>query len=375
MSAEPLSFKNILSGETAFYHQPNYVEDTRRDLNQEIPLPVSYTWNEESQLPILAKQIVSIFLFPIIGIYQLIHSLAAKLLILPSSTPILCGLARTYAHDLRSRLVSDGDRLVLDPWKYKRITVEVDGYKIDGMIIGTASTLNNGRWLLASAGNGMFYEQEMFYDRNVKKILTNVHSNALLFNYPGVGASSGLPNRQAMAKAYRAMLNFLEDQEKGIGAQEIIGYGYSIGGGVQGDALKTHPLKKDIKYLFIKDRTFSSISAYASNIIKPLGILPKILDWNIDSVESSKNLQASEIILQRGRVRTCTEIFDASTIEDDGEIKATASLAKALLEDKNYANKNKAFIAIPESHCDLLADRSLLSGKIEEFLQLPAPLS
>ena len=106
--------------------------------------------------------------------------------------------------------------------------------------------------------------------------------NAIVFNYPGVGASSGLPNRQAMAKTYRAMLNFLEDRTNGIGATEIIGYGHSIGGGVQGDALKTHELKKDVKYVFVKSRTFSDLSTTASLLMaKPFGFLVKILGCNI----------------------------------------------------------------------------------------------
>ena len=182
-------------------------------------------------------------------------------------------------------------------WKVKRLTIEVDGYHIDAAIMGKAATLENGRWVLTSNGNGSFYENH-FHDHNFKQILSKIDRNTILFNYPGVGCSPGLPNRQAMAKAYRAVLAFLEDQKNGIGAKEIIGYGHSIGGGIQGEALNSHTLKKDIKYVFIKGRTFSELASVASKTSWLMGALVKLLGWNINTLESSKRLKAPEIILQ-----------------------------------------------------------------------------
>jgi hypothetical protein len=359
------SFKDILNGDQAFYNQPDYLDATRRDLAQNEPLPVNYTWNTENKIFRIAKQIFSIIIFPI-GIYKLLHALAGNVALLPASCPSLMGYPENHANDSRSNISLHGE------WKYKRITVEVDGYKIDATIVGKASTLNNGRWMLASIGNGEFYEDKLSYSHDFKKILSEVNGNAIVFNYPGVGASSGLPNRQAMAKAYRAMLNLLEDQKNGIGAKEIIGYGHSIGGGVQGDALKTHELKKDVKYVFVKSRTFSDLSTTASMLTnKPLGFLVKMLGWNMDSVESSKKLQAPEIIMQRANVKCgYEELNDSSKIIGDGIIPANASLAKALLEDNKCPKQNKVFIGMQEQHNDELKDPSFLAKKIEAFLKI-----
>ncbi|MBA3603760.1 MAG: hypothetical protein H0W50_09005 [Parachlamydiaceae bacterium] len=283
-------WQNCLSGENAFYNKENYLEATKEDFSQGKSLPVSYTWNTESKILRIAKLIFSIIIFPV-GIYKLIHSLVGKVL-LPASSPSRMGLPANYANNARQQVNLNGD------WKYKRLTIEVDGYKIDATIMGKEATFDNGRWTLLSNGNGEFAEEGHMASGNFIKILSEVNSNGIVFNYPGVGSSSGLPNREAMAKVYRAMLNFLEDKEKGIGAKEIIGYGHSIGGGAQGDALRTHDLKKNVKYVFVKSRTFSDLSTEASLLVnKPAGFLLKIFGWNMGSVESSKNLKAPEIIM------------------------------------------------------------------------------
>jgi Chlamydia CHLPS protein (DUF818) len=354
------SFQNILDGPNAFYKQIDYVAATKRDLSQKKPLSVSYTWNTEHKVIRIVKQIFSVIIFPV-GIYKLLHALAGKVALLPASSPSLIKIPKNHADESRSSISLEGD------WKYKRITVEVDGYKIDAMIVGQAATLNNGRWVLASNGNGEFYEDKL--SGNLQHILGAVYANAIVFNYPGVGASSGLPGREAMTKAFRALLTFLEDKKNGIGAEEIIAYGHSIGGGVQGDALKAHELKKDVKYVFVKSRTFSNLSTEASlGFAKPFGFLVKILGWNMDSVESSKKLKAPEIILQTANVVGYEELKDSSKIIDDGVIPAKASLAKALLEDDKCPKENKIFIGMQEGHNSGVYDPSFLAGKINALL-------
>lgn len=358
------SFKNMLSGDMAFYNQTDYLDSTRRDFVQPKPLLVNYRWNSESSIRRIAKQVFSIIVFPV-QTYKLLHSFAGKVALLPSATPTLLGYSKNYANYARSNISLN------NMWKYKRITVEVDGYKIDAMIVGKASTLNNGRWVLASNGNGEFYEDKLSCNNDFRRILSEIKSNGIVFNYPGVGASSGLPSREAMAKAYRAMLNLLEDQKNGIGAKEIIGYGHSIGGGVQGDALKNHDLKKDVKYVFVKSRTFSDLSTTASTLtIKPLGFLVKILGWNMNNVKSSKQLQAPEIIMQTAAVEKCEQLSDSLKIIDDGIISAKASLAKALLDDNNFINQNKVFIGMEECHNERLSNPLFLAQTIERLLKI-----
>lgn len=358
-------FRDSLTGDRAFYNQPNYLDATRVDFTRTEPLPVTYTWNTTNKILRISELIFSIIIFPI-EVYKLLHSLAGKIALVPASTPSLMGYTNDHANESRSNIS------LRHGWKYKRITIEVDGYKVDAMIVGKPSTFHNGRWVLPSLGNGEFYEDALSDDSSVKSLLRSVAGNALVFNYPGVGASSGLPSRDAMTKAYRAMLSFLEDQEKGIGAKEIIGYGHSLGGGVQGDALLTHVLKKDIRYVFVKSRTFSDLYTEASLVTnKVLGFLVKFFGWNMNSVASSKQLKAPEIIMQTARVKEDCEIMDSSLIRNDGVIRANASLAKALLEDKGCSKENKVFIGMRERHCDPIRNPSFLAQKIQMLLQRP----
>ena len=226
------------------------------------------------------------------------------------------------------------------------------------------------QWVLASLGNGALYEDQLSCDGELKAILSKTQANGIVFNYPGVGASTGSPNRKAMEKAYRVVLAFLEDDKKGIGAKQIIGYGYSIGGGVQGDALKVHKLKKGIKYVFVKSKTFSNMSKLVTSLMKSriLGFLIKPIGWNMGSIESSKKLQASEITMQTANVETYELLNDSSKIKFDEVIRVEGSLAKELLEDPSCPKDNKLFIGMPEMHVESLADPSFLAQKIDELL-------
>ncbi|MES2200356.1 MAG: hypothetical protein V4489_09355 [Chlamydiota bacterium] len=152
-----------------------------------------------------------------------------------------------------------------DEWSHKCFTLDVDGYKIDATILGNRGASSSKRWVLGSFGNGGCYQEEMYDSKYFKPLLTELKANAIVFNYTGVDKSSGPPNRKAMAKAYEIMLKILEDKTDGLGAEEIVGYGHSIGGGVQSDGIKNHKFKPTIKYVFIKDRTFSNASKVFGN--------------------------------------------------------------------------------------------------------------
>lgn len=357
-------FHELLSGQKAFYNQPDYLEAAKRDFSRIKPLPTTYNWNTEHKIFRIAKLILSILIFPI-GIYNLLHSLIGKVAVLRAATPHLLGYQKKHADIRRSQISLDGE------WKYKRMTIQVDGYKIDAMIVGKTSTLGNGRWMLASHGNCEYYEELVSIRHDFKRIFSAVNSNAILFNYPGVGASTGNPSRQAMVKAYRGVLSFLEDKQNGVNAKEIIGYGHSIGAGVQGEALETHTLKNEIKYLFVKKQTFSDLSKVATSYTnsKLVGFLVKFFGWNINPLTSSMQLQAPEIIMQTANIHWYEEIIDSSQIIDDGVIVARASLAKAMLENNKCARKNKVFIGMKESHNIGLINPEFLAKRINAFLK------
>jgi|GEM_PF-717447 len=358
---------DILGGPNAFYQELDYLASTERDLAENKTLPTRYTWKTERHISGTEYKIIRLIKDIFLVIVYPLHILVGFIVV-----PASIGFSREDATKARSTILNQD---ASEQWKFKRLTVEVDGYRVDAMIVGKPSTLSNGRWLLQSNGNYELYENKFEANgSDLQQILRKIEGNALVFNYPGVGASSGFCSRQAMVKAYRAMLKFLEDKEKGIGAKQIIGWGHSIGGGVQGDALKTHELKEDIEYVFVKRQTFSDLQTIASALTnRPLGFLVKIFGWNISSIESSKKLNAPEIIMQTANVQgDYEELDDSSKIIDDGVITAEASLAKRLLDDKECPREKKGFIGMPERHNDILRYPSFLAEKINDFL---TPLS
>ncbi len=247
-------------------------------------------------------------------------------------------------------------------WKYKRFTVRVDGLNIDATVMAQESTLHNGRWVLNSLGNIQLYEQKIKNSWRLKRILKQTGSNAVLFNYPGVESSSGEPRTKTLVKAYQTMLKFLETEVK---AKEIIGYGYSIGGGVQGESLKTHSFKDGIRYLFIKDRSFSSLARVVSSWTG-LGFLLPALGWSLNSIDSSRRLSSlgiPEIIMQ-------TTGIDRRTLVSDGVISVNASQAKAVWIDSPLPLHNKHFIGLGERHRTKLSNGAIkrLSTRINQIL-------
>lgn len=364
------SIKNLLSGQQAFYKQQDYYEKTKKDLASSNLMPVVYEYNTQNntdnKIIQFVKKIFSFILSPI-------HQFLGKVAFLPSSNPTKLKISPHYYNDRRK-----GIEVQNNEWKFKRFTVQVGKDKIDAMIVGKEATLGNGRWVLVSNGNSQFYEQ-YFSGKNssnvsqdISRLVSELNGNALIFNYPGVGCSTGGPSKESMVKAYEAMLKFLEDKEKGISAKEIIGYGFSIGGGVQGTALGTHQFQPDINYVFAKRQTFSSLSKEAASMTNlPIGFLVKALGWELSSEKSSKALQYPELVIQTANIPVDQNhenlMKRPCKIIDDNVIFAKASLAEELLKDQQFSAKKYIF-GVHENHQQPLKDYRYFAGKILKML-------
>lgn len=106
---------------------------------------------------------------------------------------------------------------------YERVTLEAeDGHKLTGWVIPGESE----RWLLYFHGNG----------ENISSYLTlmpELHAlglNVLLFDYRGYGESEGVPSESGLYADARAAYAFLRN--RGVPAEGIILYGFSLGSGV-----------------------------------------------------------------------------------------------------------------------------------------------
>lgn len=338
-----------------FYNEQDYLKRTSAELGQKNLVPVvSYTWNTQPRIVRLIKEVVSyVFLF----LYHIFHILAGRLIV-PSSM--------LYGENQYAR----ASNLTLNntDWKYKRITLQVDGIKIDAMIIGKKNTLSNRRWLLYTNGNGEFFEINVGRGR-VTEIISEIGANALVWNYPGSGASEGISKRASLEKAYKLVLRFLEDPD-GIGADEIIGYGNSLGGGVQASALKSYKLNPTRKYVFVYSRTFKNLGSVVGWLsCRPLSIFVSIFGWNFDTISAVKKIKVPQIILQTAEVENYTFLRSSERIKHDDVIHPEASLAKALMDDKNWDKDNKVVIGIKDMHNDHFSEARVLGEKINIALK------
>ena len=190
-----------------------------------------------------------------------------------------------------------------------------------------------------------------------------MRSGALFFNYPGVGKSQGWPKKSLILKAYYALLKLLEDPN-GLGAKDIIGYGWSLGGGVQSEALQYHSFNPSINYVFIKDRTFYSLVRTVVDVAgTSLSKIAKFSKWELNSFASSNWLSKHnipEIIVQCGFVAYESTIDketnshfplkNLSQIRDDVIVTAKASLAKKILNSPSFPKKSQKLLITKENH-------------------------
>lgn len=295
-----------LTGENAFYLQPN-----PEDLDQlaRAKPEVAYTCCIEKEDG--GSRVWQIVKNILCSPYCLVHYLAG-LVILRSAFLSLGGIIERYLVNYRVELLKGNEG-----WTHKRLAVGINGMKIDAMVIGKPETFDNGKWLLFSSGNGAFYEgvRTIYQDyetdlasrypdgvitHHLYPMLSKINANAVIFNYPGVGASTGWPVLQNLIDSYKGMLNFLEE---GLKAKKIIGWGWSIGAGIQAEALRSHDFKENVEYLWIKDRTFSRLSDAVSNMLyKIVGVFIRFFGWEMDCVNSSKELKTPEVIVQSGKL-------------------------------------------------------------------------
>lgn len=346
-----------LSGNNAFYKHLDYESITKSELTSPTVLPkCDYKYETESKVWRVVKIILAI-LIPLIGLYWGLHALAGKAIVpvpfdnsddgIVSQVIYDSSRSRRVANEWRTDFVQSLSFKDDNSWKVKRLTIEVNGTLIDAMIVGKPSTLGNKRWVLQSVGNADLYEAHLPPER----MLTELNGNALVFNYPGKGASEGFRERSTLVNTYKAMLNFLEDQKEGIGAKELVLYGHSLGGVVQGEALASHELKKEVRYVAVKDRTPADLSLAAKGMFGCCaGVAVKILGWNISAVESSKNLKCPEIILHTSdKDSPYPVINDPQDIKFDGLLTPEASLGKVLL-DSPSRRSNQYVIGLRETH-------------------------
>ncbi|MCB1213446.1 MAG: hypothetical protein KDK40_04025 [Chlamydiia bacterium] len=205
------------------------------------------------------------------------------------------------ANMLSEMVAYDEDLDVMAKFHLKRGCVKVKDRPVDVLLLVNKACPESRRWVLYSGGNGQMMET---FAGSHRHIFAELNSHIVLFNYPGTGASCGWATRESLTETYLAMMDFVEDPISGLGAKEAIYCGFSIGGVVQGEALKQFDFQKnpDVRRLFIKDRTLTDLHTVVSKLVcRPLAYLVSLLGWNMSSKESSEGLNGREILIDASK--------------------------------------------------------------------------
>jgi len=118
--------------------------------------------------------------------------------------------------------------------------------------------------------------------------------NELRYHQPGeltsaIGLASRMVDQKKMIELKEKKL--VQSQE----ANKVFGFGYSIGGLIQGDALNDYSLKQGIQYCFAKDRTGSSMW----NALHGLGKIAWVMGNKLNAEKSTKETIVPQVVIQR----------------------------------------------------------------------------
>ena len=342
--------------------------------------PKRVSFHREDRVWRIAKEILSVVFFPV-GLYRAWHRLVGLAVVPASIREVL--IKTGWMQNSQQKLNDSLKKLKNQGWTLQRICIESDGLQIDATLLLPPNAIQN-RWTLYSTGNNEKYEDILSLDTYCQDLFgeKGLQTNVLLFNYPGVGKSGGLPSRSGCVQAYRTLVRWLEDE---VQAKELIGFGHSIGGGIQGEAIAHHKEKEGIRYCFIKDRTFSHLSDVAKDLTdartpKFKGILGSIVkkivelsSWNINTLEASLQTRFPEVIVQTSQSPGTNPMVplvpDKNTelwrqLVTDDIIRSEMSLAIDLdTQKKRIQNVSKTVLLVPESHNKPIGKDSILHLK------------
>ncbi len=353
-----------LYGPRAFYNNPEYPVQMRRDFTLSGRLPVSYEWNPRpSDIEDTEWRIVKCvrYIFHVIAAWAIVPASFLSFFASFSCIVSLCPTLSFYnTQNLRKLFCPLAESF----WKCQRTTISADGNDVDTVLMINSMNPNPKKWMVAALGNGQLYEGTLHPLSQLREVAEHAGCNLIVFNYPGVGESSGFCTREAMENACLGVINFVEEKAQ---ADELILYGHSIGGGVLADAFARHERKEGVNYTFVASRTFSDLSTLVSKYsYEWLGSFVQMIGWDIHPASSLENLPVPTVVLQTASNQDGWKVLQNSSelAFTDKIILKEASLAGALL--KPSQREDLICVGIPETHNVPFRDPSLVSTYIEE---------
>lgn len=229
---------------------------------------------------------------------------------------------------------------------FREVTVEKNGCRYSGFMLGKNEHAQNGQWVLQAQGNSVSVEESA---QKFAEAYGELGFSTLFLNGPGVGESEGEATPDQIGEAQQGGIELLEF----CSAKKIVIAGFSLGAAAVGKAIEKHKFRSDIQYLVIRQMAFNNCSTVAEKHAGRVGKY-SIIDRGLemDNVQSSMRLQQldiPEIIIQSSKI--CQpellipdgpdENLAKDAFADDGVIPADASLGYSLI--KLGITRNKKF--------------------------------
>lgn len=294
----------------------------------------------------LIKLLLAVVFFPL-GLVMFLSGFC-QALVLPAAFMGGClgRLLRIFGYIGRKDLVHPFHNIARDIRikKIERTPIQYDHVLVDSIELH----LNNAkptRWILVSDGNffGMENRFKLLGCRNpLVDLAEKLEANLLFFNYPGVVSSRGPVSKEGLVKSYQACVRYLKDPQQGLGAKEILGYGISLGGAVQAEALKDEVLdgSNGVQWILIKDRTFTSMREVGKSLFGKFGVwLTRGFGWDMEPAKISETVCCPEIFIYSSQI-------GSQVVASDGKFEPNLSFASAFVKEGTLINTPKPKVPI-----------------------------
>ncbi|CAG7826806.1 unnamed protein product [Allacma fusca] len=224
---------------------------------------------------------------------------------------------------IRAPLEEARSKYVIEKGGVRHRVQSADNNSIDTMLFDRRNdaTPNGKTLVICCEGNAGFYEIGMI------STPIELGYSILGWNHPGFGGSTGVPYPKTELNAAEAVFDFAT-KELGFKEENILIYGWSIGGFPASHLARSHP---NIKGLIL-DATFDDIMPLA--LPRMPVILSPVVQWTI---RHHVNLQVSqELAGYPGPIRVIRRTEDEIIADPPGELKSNRGnyLLKDLIEQR-----------------------------------------
>lgn len=241
-------------------------------------------------------------------------------------------------------------------WEFKRFCVGVNGEKIDAIFLRQKKLHQSNRILFYCCSENELAEGKI-YDTELLTLANKTHSHVIVWNYSGIGASTGGGSQDELISGCRAMLQCIER----LGFKEIISYGHGLGAAVLLSAHSQHRKKEDVVYTVVARSPFATLSqAISCQYGFFVKLFVRFSGWYFDNVKVLNSFPYRTLILHTAAVKSCEYLKRPSQIIPDGVLDdPDASLGVALLAKAEEVGWNQEVIGFREVHNEPLAYKQI----------------